>query len=236
MIDMALLIDGDNASPSYLEQIFEMTRHYGRVSMRRIYGDWTKPSMEGWKACLLAHGLQPIQQFACTTGKNATDIAMVIDAMDLLNTQRYNGFCLVSSDSDFTPLAVRLRQQGAQVLGFGERKTPSSFQMACTAFTILNLPARSVLAPKPQALRSQAPNAVMKSSKTDLEPLLRQAFSQTSAPNGWVALGELGHKLREVEKTFRPGDYGATELNKLLKQITCVELNGDAQNMRVRLK
>ena len=121
---LALLIDGDNASPKIVEGLLAEIAKYGTASVKRIYGDWTKPNLGGWKTCLLEHSIQPIQQFAYTTGKNATDGAMIIDGMDLLYTGRFDGFCLVSSDSDFARLASRLREQGLRVYGFGERKTP----------------------------------------------------------------------------------------------------------------
>lgn len=236
MLNMALLIDGDNASPNYLKAILETTARYGRTSLRRVYGDWSRPNMEGWRAFLLTDGLQPVQQFACTAGKNATDIAMVIDAMDLLATGRFDGFCLISSDSDFTPLAIRLRQHGAQVLGFGEGKTPQSFQKACTVFTVLTPPVKPATTVKQQALKPQALTVKTAPMKTGLEPLLKQAFSRAAMVDGWVSLSALESNLREIDKTFRPGDYGAAELQKLLKQITYVELDGSAQNIRARLK
>ena len=131
---LALLIDGDNASPKIVAGLLAEVAKYGVAGVRRIYGDWTKPNLSGWKDCLLEHSIQPIQQFAYTTGKNATDGAMIIDAMDLLYTARFDGFCIVSSDSDFARLAARIREQGVTVYGFGERKTPRPFVTACDKF------------------------------------------------------------------------------------------------------
>ena len=134
---LALLIDGDNASPRIVAGLLAEVAKYGVASVRRIYGDWTKPNLTGWKSCLLEHSIQPIQQFAYTTGKNATDGAMIIDAMDLLNTGRFVGFCIVSSDSDFARLAARIREQGVRVYGFGERKTPKPFVAACDKSNVM---------------------------------------------------------------------------------------------------
>src|ERR1700720_3960326 len=136
---LALMIDGDNASPKIVVGLLAEIANYGVASVKRIYGDWTGPNLKGWKDCLLEHSIQPVQQFAYTTGKNATDGAMIIDAMDLLNTGRFDGFCIVSSDSDFARLAARIREQGITVYGFGERKTPRPFVTACDKFIYLDV-------------------------------------------------------------------------------------------------
>ena len=136
---LALLIDGDNASPKIISGLLAEIANYGTASVKRIYGDWTKPNLNGWKECLLEHSIQPVQQFAYTTGKNATDGAMIIDAMDLLYTGRFSGFCIVSSDSDFARLASRIREQGITVYGFGERKTPRPFITACDKFIYVDV-------------------------------------------------------------------------------------------------
>ena len=132
--NLALLIDGDNVSSKIIVGLMTEIANYGTASVRRIYGDWTSPTLKGWKACLLSHSITPIQQFAYTSGKNATDSAMIIDAMDLLYTGRFSSFCLVSSDSDFTRLASRIREQGVTVYGFGERQTNTAFMAACDKF------------------------------------------------------------------------------------------------------
>jgi uncharacterized LabA/DUF88 family protein len=136
---LALLIDGDNASPKIVDGLLAEIANYGLASVKRIYGDWTGPNLKGWKECLLEHSIQPVQQFAYTTGKNATDGAMIIDAMDLLYTGRFSGFCIVSSDSDFARLAARIREQGVTVYGFGERKTPRPFITACDKFVYFDV-------------------------------------------------------------------------------------------------
>src|ERR1700730_11962101 len=136
---LAILIDGDNASPKIVVGLLAEVAKFGVAGVRRIYGDWTKPQLNGWKDCLLEHSIQPVQQFAYTTGKNATDGAMIIDAMDLLNTGRFDGFCIVSSDSDFARLAARIREQGVTVYGFGVRKTPRPFVTACDKFVYFDV-------------------------------------------------------------------------------------------------
>ncbi len=144
---LAILIDGDNASAKIIKGLLAEIAKYGTAVVRRIYGDWTKPQLAGWKSYLLEHSIQPIQQFAYTSGKNATDGAMIIDAMDLLNTGRFKGFCIVSSDSDFARLAARIREQGVKVYGFGERKTPKPFVTACDKFVFFDV-LQAVSAPK----------------------------------------------------------------------------------------
>ena len=170
---LALLIDGDNASPKIVVGLLAEVAKYGVAGVRRIYGDWTKPNLGGWKDCLLEHSIQPIQQFAYTTGKNATDGAMIIDAMDLLYTARFDGFCIVSSDSDFARLAARIREQGVTVYGFGERKTPRPFVTACDKFIyfdVLNAPGEEAFA---------TPAAMPCSSRSAL-------VTKTSSPTTWT--------------------------------------------------
>ncbi len=161
---LALLIDGDNASPKIISGLLAEIADYGIASVKRIYGDWTKPNLNGWKECLLEHSIQPVQQFAYTTGKNATDGAMIIDAMDLLYTGRFSGFCIVSSDSDFARLAARIREQGVTVYGFGERKTPRPFITACDKFVYVDVLGAStedqVLVKSPTNVAVQRPQKV----------------------------------------------------------------------------
>ena len=154
--NLAVLIDGDNASSKVITALLAEIAHYGTASVKRIYGDWTQPNMNAWKAVLLEHSLQPVQQFAYTAGKNATDGAMIIDAMDLLYTNRFSGFCLVYSDSDFTPLALRLRHAGFKVYGFGKTNTPKSLREACSQFECLDPSQTEKPEVKPQALAKNA--------------------------------------------------------------------------------
>src|SRR5690349_650254 len=187
---LALLIDGDNASPKIVAGLLAEVAKYGVASVRRIYGDWTKPNLGGWKSCLLEHSIQPIQQFAYTTGKNATDGAMIIDAMDLLNTGRFDGFCIVSSDSDFARLAARIREQGVTVYGFGERKTPRPFVTACDKFVYLD-----VLQQNGESDAAPAAKAAGKANakKTAKDP---QLLATPRGHHGGLRRGGLGRSRR----------------------------------------
>src|SRR5580704_2772431 len=162
---LALLIDGDNASPKIVVGLMAEIANYGVASVKRIYGDWTGPNLKGWKECLLEHSIQPVQQFPYRTGKNPTDGAMIIDAMDLLYTGRFDGFCIVSSDSDFARLAARIREQGVTVYGFGERKTPRPFVTACDKFVYFDVLEREVEAPATPAAKAAAKAKASKNVK-----------------------------------------------------------------------
>lgn len=190
---LAVLIDADNTQPSAAAALLAEIAGYGTAHVKRAYGDWTGTNLRGWKAHLLAHSIQPIQQFAYTTGKNATDTAMVIDAMDLLYTEHYDGFCIVSSDSDFTRLASRIRESGLTVYGFGERKTPSPFVAACDQFIYLdNLIALPEATPSTQLTPGEptAPAAKRPLLKSDaaLTKRLSQAIDAASGEDGWAPL------------------------------------------------
>ena len=237
---LALLIDGDNASPKIVSGLLAEVAKYGVASVRRIYGDWTKPNLTGWKSCLLEHSIQPIQQFAYTTGKNATDGAMIIDAMDLLNTGRFDGFCIVSSDSDFARLAARIREQGITVYGFGERKTPRPFVTACDKFIYLD-----VLRPGDDADRAPAARAAAKASakKTARDPqlvaTLRGAVNAVSDEDGWADLGAVGSHIAKQLPEFDPRNYGFARLSELVEASGLAEMErvGDKQKRAmVRLK
>jgi uncharacterized LabA/DUF88 family protein len=237
---LALLIDGDNASPKIVGGLLAEVAKYGVASVRRIYGDWTKPNLGGWKSCLLEHSIQPIQQFAYTTGKNATDGAMIIDAMDLLNTGRFDGFCIVSSDSDFARLAARIREQGVTVYGFGERKTPRPFVTACDKFIYLD-----VLRPDDQENAAPAARAAAKASakKTAKDPqllaTLRAAIEAVGDEDGWADLGAVGSHIAKQLPEFDPRNYGFARLSELVAAsgLGDMERVGDKQKRAmVRLK
>jgi uncharacterized LabA/DUF88 family protein len=237
---LALLIDGDNASPKIVSGLLAEVAKYGVASVRRIYGDWTKPNLTGWKSCLLEHSIQPIQQFAYTTGKNATDGAMIIDAMDLLNTGRFDGFCIVSSDSDFARLAARIREQGVTVYGFGERKTPRPFVTACDKFIYLD-----VLRPTEAADAAPATRAAKASEKkkTARDPqllaTLRAAVDAVSDEDGWADLGAVGSHIAKQVPEFDPRNYGFARLSELVEASGLAEMErvGDKQKRAmVRLK
>lgn len=229
--NLALLIDGDNVSAKIIVGLMAEVAHYGTASVRRIYGDWTRPVLGKWKACLLDHSILPIQQFEYTTGKNSTDGAMIIDAMDLLYTNRFSGFCLVSSDSDFTRLAARIREQGVTVYGFGRRETNNAFVAACNKFVYFD--ALSVTlddTEEPQAasgmqvhkpvvsppVRSQASLRV-KQSPIPLDQAARDglvtAVSRSSSYDGdWINLAEVGAQLSKISPDLNARNYGFDRL------------------------
>ncbi|VVD74295.1 NYN domain-containing protein [Pandoraea anhela] len=214
---LVVLIDADNAAPAIVEGLLTEVAKYGVASVKRIYGDWTKPNLDGWKKCLLEYSIQPIQQFRYTVGKNATDSAMIIDAMDLLYTARFDGFCLVSSDSDFTRLASRIREQGLIVYGFGERKTPQPFVTACDKFIYTELLRQDDEpdddeAPAPRKRRS----AAELKGDTRLVRLLRNAVTDVSDEDGWANLGAMGNHIAKQAPDFDSRNYGFAKLSDLV--------------------
>jgi uncharacterized LabA/DUF88 family protein len=213
---LAVLIDADNAQPTIVEGLLAEVAKYGTASVRRIYGDWTLPSLSGWKSVLLQHSIQPIQQFRYTTGKNATDGAMTIDAMDLLYTGRFDGFCIVSSDSDFTRLASRIRESGVMIFGFGEKKTPLPFVAACNKFIYTEL-----LRPQDDAGKSTTRRSSKQlKSDTRLVRLLRSAVEAVSDESGWAHLGAVGHTIAKQSPEFDSRNYGYAKLRGLLLATT----------------
>lgn len=234
---LAVLIDADNAQASVVEGLLAETAKYGVASVRRIYGDFTSPNLRPWKALLLKHSIQPVQQFAYTSGKNATDSSLIIDAMDLMHTGRFDGFCLVSSDSDFTRLAQRLRESGLTVYGFGERKTPDPFVQACDKFIYTELlraeRTDEVVAPavpppaappaaaarKARAPKAPAPPPAGKPARAAPPPLalIRQAIEDGLDESGWAALGNVGSYLTKVRPDFDARLYGHRKLSDLIR-------------------
>lgn len=210
---LAVLIDADNAQPDVVDGLLAEIANYGTASVRRIYGDWTAPSLKRWKDMLLEHSIQPIQQFAYTKGKNATDSAMIIDAMDLLYTQNFDGFCLVSSDSDFTKLASRIRESGLYVYGFGEKKTPSPFVSACDKFVYTEVLRAKVDESEAIAKRSTS----QLKQDTRLVSLLRNAVESASDDSGWAHLGTVGSTIAKQSPEFDPRNYGYQKLGELVK-------------------
>lgn len=223
---LALLIDGDNASPKIVVGLMAEIANYGTASVKRIYGDWTGPNLKGWKECLLEHSIQPIQQFAYTTGKNATDGAMIIDAMDLLYTGRFSGFCIVSSDSDFARLAARIREQAVTVYGFGERKTPRPFITACDKFVyfdVLNGQADEIEeavapAPKPEAVKPAAAKVPPKRAGLNkaAREMLVKAVRATADEDGRANLARVGDHLAKQAPDFDARNYGFPRLSDLV--------------------
>lgn len=213
---IAMLIDGDNAQPSLIEKMLAETTKYGLISIRRIYGDWTASNMGGWKEVLQTYAIQPIQQFRYTIGKNATDSAMIIDAMDIVYTGGIDGFCLVSSDSDYTRLATRIREKGLFVMGIGKKITPRAFVNACDVFVYTqNLVPEESAPPKPNGKRKSTASHP-EPSMPDPVPLLKNAFEIASQEDGWAFLGTLGHHLRQLDPGFDARTYGYKQLSLMI--------------------
>ena len=231
----AVLIDADNTSPRIAGGLFEEIARFGEASVRRIYGDFSSPRLRSWTEILQKYAIDPYQQFAYTSGKNASDIALVIDAMDLLHSRRFDGFCLVSSDSDFTRLASRLREEGADVYGFGTQKTPESFRQACRRFIYTEnlLPEAEAAAPGEKStgrsVRQPASAAV---------PLLSKALAQIETEEeGWVGLGLFGRRLANIASDFDPRTYGCRNLSELVRQAGAFEVDKtEGGSLRLRLK
>ena len=211
----AVLIDGDNAQASLLPQILAEVSKVGLITIKRIYGDWTTTNMNQWKKLLHKHAIQPMQQFRYTTGKNATDSAMIIDAMDLLHSNDVQGFCVVSSDSDYTRLATRIRENGLSVIGVGEKKTPEAFVNACNQFIYYeNL---SVTQEQKKKRKKGKKKEEESQGISDPLPLLAHGFEMAAKEEEWVYLAKMGISLRQLDPAFDPRTYGHTRLQSLLK-------------------
>lgn len=220
---LAVLIDADNASPRIAAGLFEEIAKIGEASVRRIYGDFSGSQLRGWADVLSTHAIMPHQNFAYTAGKNASDIALVIDAMDLLHSGRFDGFCLVSSDSDFTRLAARIREQGIDVYGFGEQKTPESFRQACRRFIYTeNLLPQTGGAE--EAGQPDARPAAVKRPVSIAVPLIRTAISQLDDEDGWVSLGGIGNRLAILASDFDPRTFGCAKLSTLVEKTGVFEM------------
>lgn len=209
---LAVLIDADNAQPSIIEELLAEIAKYGTANVKRIYGDWTGTHLKAWKEVLLTFSIQPIQQFRYTVGKNATDAAMIIDAMDLLYTNKFDGFCIVSSDSDFTKLAARIRESGLVAYGFGEKKTPEAFVSACDKFIYTE-----VLVSKEDdtlSIKRKSTNELKQDTK--LINLLRNAVEASSDDSGWSHLGAVGNNIAKQAPDFDPRNYGYKKLGELV--------------------
>lgn len=233
---LAVLIDADNASSRIAQGLFEEIAKIGEASVRRIYGDFSGTRLKAWADILSTYAIMPHQNFAYTSGKNASDIALVIDAMDLLHSGRFDGFCLVSSDSDFTRLAARIREHGVDVYGFGEQKTPESFRQACRRFVYTEnlLPE----APTPdQPGRPDARPASVIQSPIAATPLIRTAIAQLDDEDGWVALGRIGQRLAILASDFDPRSYGQAKLGDLVEKTGGFEVRrNDTGGVYIRAK
>lgn len=243
--NLALLIDGDNVSPKIIVGLMAEIANYGTASVRRIYGDWTNPSLKSWKTCLLDYSILPVQQFAYTNRKNSTDIAMIIDAMDLLYTGRYSSFCLVSSDSDFTRLAARIREQGITVYGFGERKTNNAFIAACDKFIyfdVLNVPVcepeEPFVAPQPPVPRAATtPEAITRSralirvepskrplDQAALDGLAKAVNNSIGHDDNYANLAAVGNYLSKISPDLNARNYGYDRLREFVEASGIVDL------------
>jgi len=214
-----MLIDGDNAQPSLIREMIRETEKHGFITIRRIYGDWTATNMHGWKEILHENAIQPVQQFRNTIGKNATDSAMIIDAMDILHAGLVEGFCLVSSDSDYTRLATRIREKGTFVMGIGKETTPDAFVNACDLFVFTE----NIVSAKKVAIHKEPVKAGNEkpgdARRKPLVPLLVQAFEMTVHEDEWVHLANLGESLRKIDPSFDPRTYGHKQLVQLVKAL-----------------
>jgi len=233
---LAVLIDADNVQPAITEGLLAEIAKYGTASVKRIYGDWTTPNLGGWKPYLNEYAIQPIQQFRYTTGKNATDSAMIIDAMDLLYTRRFDGFCLVSSDSDFTRLASRIREEGLLVLGFGEKKTPKPFVAACDRFIYTEVLVGHNEPDDP----GKRPSARNLKGDTRLVNLFRSAIEAASDDSGWAHLGAVGSHIANQSPDFDPRNYGFKKLGELAAAIDLFEIDvrstGDGKSRTIFIR
>jgi uncharacterized LabA/DUF88 family protein len=226
-LKLAILIDADNIPYSNIKGMLDEIAKLGTPTIKRIYGDWTKPTVSGWKPALLENAITPIQQYSYTTGKNATDSAMIIDAMDILHSQKVDGFCLVSSDSDFTRLAVRLRESGMLVIGIGEKKTPNPFIVACDKFIYIEI--IGAIEPKPieavsktaqkKADKKQTSSTKIDTINNELIKLVRSSINDLADDNGWAFLAEVGNLIIKKKPDFDPRNYGYQKLTPLIKSL-----------------
>ncbi|GAA3598607.1 NYN domain-containing protein [Agrococcus terreus] len=223
---LAVLVDADNVAPSRIGAVLTEVARVGTASVKRVYGDWTSPRLSSWKSAASEHVIQPIQQFANTAGKNATDSALIIDAMDLLHAGRFDGFCIVSSDSDFTRLASRIREEGVTVYGFGERKTPESFRNACDSFTyleVLEAPVADDAGREPAAVPGRVPTSRLRSD-TRLVARLRAAVETASGEDGFGDLAAVGSLMRKQHPDFDSRNWGYAKLSDLVRATELFEV------------
>jgi len=226
---LAVLIDADNVPFSNVKGMLEEIAKYGIPTFKRIYGDWTKPTLSGWKMILLENAITPVQQYSYTRGKNSTDSAMIIDAMDILYSGKVDGFCIVSSDSDFTRLATRLREAGMKVIGIGERKTPSPFINACDKFIYIEIITAPVSIQEPVTVRRKIGKpAVSKKKKEENDQhiqhkkakrLIASSISDLADDNGWAYLGDVGNLILKKQPDFDPRNFGFAKLTPLIRSF-----------------
>jgi len=227
---LAVLIDADNAQASVVAELLAEVAKFGVASIKRAYGDWTTTNLKQWKEHLNSHAIQPIQQFSYTQGKNATDASLIIDAMDILHENSLDGFCLISSDSDFTRLATRIRESGLIVYGFGEKKTPEAFIAACDKFVFTEI------------LREKKDTEeVEDSSTTELRPVVISAINAVSKDDGWARLSNVGAYINKKHPSFDPRNYGYDKLGKLIRDLNYIliderKFNDDSNNVHIYIR
>ncbi|MBS4016404.1 MAG: NYN domain-containing protein [Candidatus Latescibacteria bacterium] len=221
-LKLAVLIDADNIPYSNIKGMLDEIAKLGTPTIKRIYGDWTKPTVSGWKTSLLEHAITPIQQYSYTSGKNSSDSAMIIDAMDILHSQKVDGFCLVSSDSDFTRLAIRLRESGMLVIGIGEKKTPNPFIVACDKFIyieIIGKIGKTKAVGTKIAKSTQTQESEFDSINSELLQLIKTSVEDLADDNGWAFLAEVGNLIIKKKPDFDPRNFGFTKLTPLIKSL-----------------
>ena len=235
-LKLAVLIDGDNIPSAYVKEMMQEIAKYGNPTIKRIYGDWTNPYLSKWKNILLENAITPIQQYRYTTGKNATDSAMIIDAMDILYSEKVNGFCLVSSDSDFTRLATRLREAGMNVIGMGEKKTPDPFIVACDKFIYIEILEYQTEGSESELNknRSAQKNNIDKITPKVIK-LISSTISDLADDDGWAFLGDVGNLLQKKQPNFDSRNYGFEKLTPLIKSIGTFEIE-QRENQKGRFK
>ena len=233
---LAVLIDADNTSPRHIANILDELAQFGRATIKRAYGDWTTPQLGAWKSALNVHAIAPIQQFAYTTGKNATDSTLIIDAMDLLYSGNVDAFAIVSSDSDFTRLATRLRESGRTVYGLGLRKTPASLVAAVDRFVYLELLGERSAESEPTEEPAEEPQATEPAPLPNLQSIVTKAVNRAAGEDGWAHLGGLGSQLRAVYPAFDPRLYGYDRLLTLVQEQGFLTIDVDGSSTRVALK
>ena len=230
---LAILIDADNVSAKIADGLFEEITKIGEASVRRIYGDFSSPHLNGWTEILARHAIIPQQQFSYASGKNSSDITMVIDAMDLLHSGRFDGFCLVSSDSDFTRLAARIREQGVDAFGFGEQKTPESFRKACRRFVYTENLIAAPVAPSDEKLPQPKPLLPV----TEATAIIGRIIGQMQSEDGWVALAEVGSQLVKLKSDFDARSYGFGKLSDLVRETNAYEIQRqEGGTLKIRSK
>lgn len=244
---LAVLIDADNVPYANVKQMFEELAKYGTPTFKRIYADWTKPTVSGWKTVLLENAITPVQQYSYTTGKNSSDSALIIDAMDILYTGKVDGFCIVSSDSDFTRLATRLREAGMKVIGIGEKKTPVAFISACEKFIYIEILKLNQIE-SDKTMESKTTKQIVKKTESlnkidkNLIKLITDSINDLADENGWTFLGELGNMLLKKQPDFDPRNYGFSKMLLLIKSISKFQVDerdtgkGNIKHVFIKIK